>query len=190
MTWDSPWQLLADPDEGPLARPFLAGTATDADRARYRDWLLARGDRRGELLAALDALLAPVAPPDAAALRARLAELSAQVPEFWLAIVRPVADVYNCGEAIGAAPAVRFAYECPRTWASLEPTADPAVRRCDGCGEAVTLCTTLEQAEAHARIGACITVPSAIAQEAHDRYTRMITGRPHLPSVWARRIFG
>ena len=44
-------------------------------------------------------------------------------------------------------------------------------------------------AEARARQGACIAVPGAVVAEAHERYTRMMVGRPHLPEVWARRIF-
>jgi hypothetical protein len=188
--WDSPMQLLDDPEEGPLVRPLFAGTAGPAERAAYRDWLVARGDLRGEVLALIDALAAPTAPADAPALRARLDAIVGQVPAFWLAIVRPYAEVFNCGQAIGEAPVVRFAYECPRRWETFEPTADPKVRRCDGCGEAVNLCETLEEAEAHARLGACITVPGSVTQRAWSEYTRMMTGRPHLPGVWGRRIFG
>ena len=71
----------------------------------------------------------------------------------------------------------------------MTPTADPAVRHCDGCHQDVHLCATLGDAEARARQGACIAVPGAVVAEAHERYTRMMVGRPHLPEVWARRIF-
>jgi hypothetical protein len=186
---ESPMQLLADPEEGPFARPFFAGTAGAAERAAYRDWLVARGDVRGEVLALLDALVAPAPPPDGAAQRARLAALEPEVPDWWLEMVRGVAGVFNCGRGPDAAPAVRFAFECPRRWETLEATADARVRRCGDCGENVTLCETLEDAEAAARRGACITVPVRVTHRAWSEYTKMITGRPHLPSVWGRRIF-
>jgi hypothetical protein len=190
VEYASPFDLMRDPDEGPLVRPFFAGTAGPAERGVYRDWLLGRGDVRGEVLALIDALVAPVAPPDAPAIRARLAALSEQVPGFWLALMATHAGPFACGQARGAEPAVRFAFECPRRWHDLAVTGDPRRRHCDGCGETVELCETLDEAEAAARRGACITVPGRITQQAWDRYTRMMTGRPHLPEVWGRNIFG
>jgi hypothetical protein len=182
-------QAMFDPVEGPLLGPVLASPRDDAARRRYRDWLVATRDPRGEALALLDALSAPTPPPDAAARRARLAALYEAIPDWWIELMRTEGATRHCGLARAEAPRVRFAFECPRRWEMLTPTADPKVRQCDGCGEPVVRCDTLDEAEGRAREGSCITVPARLVAAATERYTSMMTGRPHLPELWARHLF-
>lgn len=51
-------------------------------------------------------------------------------------------------------------------------------------------CDTLDEAERRAREGSCITVAAALAVAATERCTRLRTGRPHLPEVWAGHLLG
>ena len=72
------------------------------------------------------------------------------------------------------------------------PTGDARVRDCAECKQQVHLCSTLAEAAAHARAGRCIAVPSQLAGVVHSKYeerTRMVTGRPHIPSYWADDLF-
>lgn len=57
-------------------------------------------------------------------------------------------QVRNCG--------IRFSYQCPRTWASLLPTANEGHRRCPDCNKDVHLCDTKEQANELIQQGKCI----------------------------------
>jgi hypothetical protein len=85
---------------------------------------------------------------------------------------------------------VRFAYECPRRWEELTPTADPGVRHCEGCHEAVYACGSRKEAEDHAQAGRCISIAAALAARVGEEVSRDMTGRPHTPSLWASRLFG
>ncbi|MCC6995685.1 MAG: hypothetical protein IT370_13835 [Deltaproteobacteria bacterium] len=183
--------LLGDPEEGPLLRPLFSGLpVTEAQRAAYRDFVVGRGGTRGELLLLAEQLSAPVAPANAPAMRARLLTLVAEVDPLWWGCVSGHGWTLNCVQAPPGT--VRFAYDCPRLWQELLPTGDARVRDCAECQQQVHLCSTLDEAAAHARAGHCISVPSQLAGVVHRTYeerTRMVTGRPHLPSYWAADIF-
>src|SRR5262249_498276 len=123
---------------------------------------------------------------DDPAARRRIAELREEVGEMWLKLVAPH-WLLGCGEQRAMPPRVRFSYECPRTWAELAPTADPAGRSCAGCGEGVHRCASIAEAEAHARAGRCISVPAPLTTAIYKRVEhrlRMITGRPSIPGKW------
>ena len=62
--------------------------------------------------------------------------------------------------------------------------------RCEGCGERVYACSTRPEAEAHALRGHCISVPVALVNGLSGTLARNMTGRPHLPSLWAQALFG
>lgn len=182
--------LARDPEEGPFILPFLAGSADEGARRRYRDWLVERGDPRGEVVTLLESLEAPTPRVDLVPLRARFTALAAAVSPAWLALFRAVTAPLHCGLARAEAPAVRFAFECPRAWASLDPTDDPTVRRCDGCGERVYFSATRDEAERRAREGACVAVPASLLGALGARFSAGMTGRPHAPELWGERIFG
>lgn len=178
-----------DPVEGPLLLPLLEGRPDVAARERYQAWLQGQGDPRGEVMALAARLSEPGELPGREAMRARLVELLAEVPADWWQVVRPVQWLLSCGQAAAEPIAVRFAFECPRSWESLEPTSDPSVRRCDGCSQEVILCGSQAQAAQQALRGRCIAVPRALAVQVSQEATVHVTGRPHLPTLWAERLF-
>lgn len=71
-------------------------------------------------------------------------------------------------------PDPRFAFECPRAWESLDPTADAAVRHCGTCDRPVHLSRDAREAEANGRAGRCVALAVPV--------------RPRRPSV-LRRIW-
>jgi hypothetical protein len=178
-------ELLSSPEEGPRLRPLLGGTGTDEDRHRYFSWLEGQQSPRGEVARRLSALERS---PDAAN-RAALEEALQRVSGAWWALVRPVPWLLNCGEAAGQPAEVRFAYECPRSWETLEPTEEEGQRFCGRCRERVFLCPNREEAERQALAGRCIAVPSSLAREVSEAVSRLVVGRPHPPSLWADRLF-
>ena len=187
MTLQDLLPLLGDPEEGPLLRPFFAGVATEAQRERYLGWLEGQPGPRGEAARRLAALREGMESPDAPRLRRELEEALGRVRGWW-ALVRPVAWVLNCGEAAGEEPAVRFAYECARSWETLVPTGEEGQRYCGGCGERVFLCGGRREAEEHALAGRCIAVSAGLAERVRAEVTGTVTGRPHPPELWGRRL--
>jgi hypothetical protein len=188
------FDLMKDPHEGPVLRPFLAGRpVTAAERTAYRDYLLGREDIRGEALALLLELTEEPPRPEAAHKRARLAELRPQISSAWLRLVTEVPFLLNCGQARRCSPGIRFSFQCPRSWEELTPTAQPGVRHCGGCGEDVHRVDTVIAAEQLARQRKCIAVPAELAERGGypDGRNRMITGRPaHPVQAWGERLFG
>jgi hypothetical protein len=47
-------------------------------------------------------------------------------------------------------------FECPRTWESMKPTADPRVRHCAACGKDVVLCESQQQLKLVAAARGCV----------------------------------
>ena len=179
--------LLFDPDEGPLARPFLNGTAGAAELAAYRDYLLGCGDVRGKVLALIGELSNKRPPADAEQKRAELRQLAPNLWRAWLSLVTPY--LLNCGTGREIHPTIRFAFQCPRTWEDLAPTSQPSVRHCDGCGEDVHLVETVVDAERLALRGKCISAPRRLVAEGGAR--AMMTGMAAHPlTTWAHRLFG
>jgi len=132
----------------------------DTHRLVFADWLEEQGDWRAEFLR-LDCLLATL-PEDAenrADLQARWLELRAELPHPWR-IVLGRSAIENCG--------VRFRFNCPRQWTSLEPTEVAAVRFCDSCSRKVYYCGTIEQAREHARQGDCVALDVSIPRSTDD----------------------
>ena len=52
----------------------------------------------------------------------------------------------------------RFRYRCPKTWSSLEPTAEPHVRHCAECQRPVRWCENDRVAEELGRRGECVAL--------------------------------
>jgi hypothetical protein len=181
MSWN-------DPDEMPFFLAAMQGKPFD--REAYRRVLEHKDPIRASLLALLIRQERPDAIDDPD-LRATIAELREQVDEMWFRCVTS-GYVLGCGDAPAKRGTIRFGYECPRTWAELQPTGEPAVRRCEHCAEAVHDCATLDEAAAHARAGRCISVRGTLADQLNrsveDRMRR-VTGRPRAPRFWAERVF-
>lgn len=182
--------LLSDAEEGPLFRPFLAATATDADRDRYHAWLATRPGPRGDLIRHLALPPHDLDGPARERHHLRTTELIEATPYGWWKVVRPVPWVLNCGEAAEEPPPVRFAFECPRSWETLTPTDAQNERHCSQCERRVYLCRDRAEAERRAMAGQCIAVAAALAGQVSGEVSRHITGQPHPPSLWADRLFG
>ena len=67
-----------------------------------------------------------------------------------------VTEVSNCP--------LDFAFECPRRWLELRPTTQPAVRFCEACRREVHLCSTEDEALAHAEQGHCVAIFTGLDQ--------------------------
>jgi len=160
-------------------------------REEYRVWLEARGDERAELFIIEEKLFDDDV-LDRARLIARAQEIltKSEKTRRWWKLVAQTASIRNCGAAPEERGPVRFAYECPRTWEELTPTANASARHCGTCERLVHLCTSREDAEERARRGECITVPSALASAVARDLTSAVTGRPDAIAMWAERVFG
>jgi hypothetical protein len=182
-------QALMDPEEMQILNPFLRSPLDPELRRAYATWLREHDDIRGELLEIAIALDTPDLPRDAAKLRVRMRKLAAKVDPFWVRVFSRAAWILNCGAQRDQPPQVRFATECPKLWEELTPTAEPGVRQCGACNEAVYECRTREEAEAHGAAGRCVAVPSTIADAVQRDVAGYATGRPHGPTLWAGRLF-
>lgn len=181
-------EILTGP-EGARMVPAFGGRDRDA-REHYRAWLAERGDERAELFAIEDALLSDE-PIDREPIIARAQAIlvaSRNVRDWWAA-VRRSSPIRNCGSASSSERPIRFAYECPRTWDTLDPTNDPSARHCGTCAKLVHLCRSRDEAEVRARRGECITLSSDEWTSVSQQMTSGWTGRPDPIAIWADRIF-
>lgn len=182
------YEILTGP-EGARMVPALGGRDRDA-REHYRAWLAERGDERAELFTIEDALMSDE-PIDRETIIARAQAILSKgrrVREWWAAVTRS-SPTRNCGSAPSGERPIRFAYECPRTWETLDPTDDPSARHCGTCAKVVHLCRSRDEAEARARRGECITLSSEQWNDVRQQMTSGWTGRPDPIAIWADRIF-
>ena len=185
--------LFSAPDEGPLFKKLLDRPNDLAHRRDYERFLRERNDPRAELMALTNRMLEGILDAEERrAITARVAELAGPPGvDLWGDLVVRTVRLYNCGQATNQAPRVRFTFECPQSWGSLRPTEDEKVRFCEACETAVVRCSSIDEAEKQARLGACIAVPASLAQSAVERQgPLMVTGRPDFPSRWADQLFG
>jgi hypothetical protein len=188
-------EAMSDPEEG----KFLWACSCNPDdaeaRRRYLAFLVERNDERAEPLRCYLELRATSDERDAGAaqpeLRDRFRVWLGQLDSRWWGVVAPIPQVYSCGSAdTSLAPRVRFQFQCPNNWVTLEPTAQPDQRFCSTCGENVHWADSLVRAESLARKGACIAVPSALAHAKSDQLTGTLRGRPDWRAMWSNAIFG
>lgn len=188
---DSFFALLASAEEGPLLTAVMKRQpGDDAPRRAYMNWLLGKGDPRGELLRLVAELGAAQPSTQALAQRAHLLELIAAADPVWCAFIGVSSDeIFGCGAGPKSDPIVRFRFECPNKWETLTPTNDSEVRFCDECQQQVFRVTSVDQAEAMARKGRCIAVPSALTSATATKLTRHMVGRPDWRAKWGEAIF-
>src|SRR5262245_10567796 len=94
----TPFELLADPDEGHFLRALWDHPEDNATRERYAAWLERRGDPRGELLRIEAALGKGVQDGERhAALAARFRALRQTADTTWLRLALKNSTVLNCG---------------------------------------------------------------------------------------------
>lgn len=182
--WD--WAHELDPADRQALVHYLMHPARHRDE--YIAFLRQRGDPRADIMT-IDARLAAGEDVDADT-RARLRALLDQVDPRWWNTVAQSSEIRACGLGPADRPVIRFAFQCPRTWQSLEPTADPNVRHCDRCAESVHLCTDTAQIAQRARQGQCISVGQELARQCRSDATASMTGRPDHNQVWGKRLLG
>lgn len=184
-TFMEAWQ---DAEEGPLLMAALGEAGPG--RARYVEWLRARGDERGELVWALWRLCEePLDIAEREALIARVEGLAEVLDPRWGQLFARMAGLLNCGGG-GAGEVERFAFECPRRWETLEVSERPGERWCGACAQRVYLCESAQEVELRARRGECVAVRSALAERVGRELTQHMVGRPEPMRLWAERIFG
>lgn len=107
-------------------------------------------------------------------------------------------SILNCGQAKQESELVRFSYQCPKSWNSLEATADDSIRFCDACQENVFYCTDKQEADRHARQGHCIAIASKLTTAVDNQYEKPqppVMGimkadtLPEQSKAWAKDIF-
>lgn len=189
-------ELFTDPREGPYLLACMSSCDVES-RRRYLAFLIEQEDERAEPLRCYLEVTAAAQEPNADA--AATSRFRAQFRTWrerlmhtdWWNVVAPAAEIYACGSADrNALRGVRFRFECPNSWETLEPTAEADRRFCSTCGEHVHWVDSLVRAETLARKGACIAVPAVLARAKADDLTRTMLGRPDWRSMWAAQIFG
>ena len=116
-----------------------------------------------------------------------------------------MSDILNCGQAKQESELVRFTYQCPKYWRSLQVTENNSVRFCDACQENVYYCTDKQEAEQHAHKGHCIAIAklaegiaselTIAVDEQYDDSQYMFMGivqaktRPEYSEAWGKDIF-
>lgn len=172
-----------------FALPVVSDRRDVSARARYAHFLKQHRDPRHELFELEDQL--EIVDGEARVTIQKRLDLLLQderMRAFWDGF-GSLAAIRNCGSAKLEPGAVRFTYECPKHWSTLEHTHDAGIRRCSACSELVYLCKTREEVEARAREGACI----AVTHQTQDRITTPLVaatmGRPDSVQAWARRLF-
>lgn len=188
-------EAMFDPKESPF---FWACARSDdiEARRRYLAFLTEHNDERAEILRCYLQLTATSVGQQGheqlrGELRSRLRTLLEKEDGEWWRCVAYAPDIYSCGRADKrASPQVRFRFECPNNWETLEPTADADRRFCETCGEHVHWADSFVQAESLARRGACIAVPAALARTKEQELTGNVRGRPDWRRMWASQVFG
>lgn len=181
--------IPSDREEMMLFLALAENPNNDDAREAYRAWLAARQDPRAEAFVIEAQLLASPPPPNAQALREKIAQLfTTPHQRKWWRLLSRTTSIRQCGLAIDPSPRVRFNYACPERWETLDPTADPTVRHCSSCGHEVYFCGSVEEVAERARRGECVTVESRLVVLAQRNLGRMMTGRPDYDDLWAREI--
>lgn len=184
--------LLADPVQG----PFIAEIAVSRqDHPRhtqallvYADWLEDRGDERAELIRLGIELGEGTGPGETIVERARrFHELRTRADRDWYHVVFQRKSIITCGQAELQPTVLRFSFECPKVWEELSLTGDATIRYCAGCRQTVHRCETIEQAEAHAGRGECVSISLPVEHEVCNRY--MSVGDDGVQfEVWGRDL--
>jgi hypothetical protein len=178
-------ELLRDADEERWLMPLLSG---GGDRAGYIAWLLARGEARGELMAALDRLSdGGLEREERDALRARAVELGATADRDWLLLMRRVHGPFGCG--VGEEqewPALERG--CAQSWELLEE--GEQTRMCATCAQRVYLCGTREEAVWRAEAGERVALGSRVLDAIMSEVEHEIEGYVVAKRTWWRRGVG
>lgn len=156
-----------------LATPQLVGPAKDVeaglvnaisrgdDGARhvYADWLLEAGRSDEARWLQLELAVRTATGMAQSRLLGELKTLQRKLSAGFIASVARQ-PLENCP--------VKFGFQCPLKWTSLERTVNENVRWCSGCHSEVHYCTTLERAQELAMAGACVAVDLGVTRTPDD----------------------
>jgi len=177
---------LGDENERPFLLLAFEGKLDDPQRLAYAKVLDGKDPGRAEWLR-LEVQLHSQATSDPNVHR-RYGELGRQAGYDFLKIMRR-SDVLNCGKGAHEPRRVRFTFICDKRWESLHPTETDNVRHCSVCNEKVHHCTTVPEAENHARAGHCIAVSYSLVDKAAGGGYRNAVGRPNPVADWSEKLF-
>jgi uncharacterized protein (TIGR02996 family) len=180
------FEYLNDESERPYIIAALEGKLDDPQRLAYAELINDRDPARAEWIR-LEVRLNAEATEDQAIHR-RFAEVRRTIGADFVRFMRRK-DILNCGSGSKEARQVRFSFLCERRWETLHPTEEASVRHCNSCDSRVYQCTTVPEAEAHARAGHCIAVSSDIVDKAAGGGYRNAVGRPDPVADWGRKLF-
>ena len=181
-------QRMADPQQAPHLGKILANSDVDAALAQLESLLLPRRDPLGEALSLARRLRAAPRSDEADSLRERLQQSLADLDRMTLKLILRRRERFNCGLPSGVEPSQRFAFECPRIWETLTPTADPKVRHCDDCQRRVYFEDSPATVESRAMAGQCVAIPAPMADGKFQSLTRAMGGCPNRRAIWGESI--
>ena len=152
-------------DEAGFLAAIAAAPADDTLRLVYADWLDEQRDEDSTRKANFLRLQSEIVGRSNRGRKVvrsmnRLRKSSEALPAGWLGVVGrlPIENCPATGNRIALPINPEFAYECPKEWADLKPTDQPAVRACDSCRQNVFFCESIREARTHAVQGHCVAV--------------------------------
>jgi uncharacterized protein (TIGR02996 family) len=148
----------------------------DVTRLVYADWLDEQGGEantnKSKFLRVVCRLAGLADGADEyESLRSALRELAKHLDKKWVRVVCTVPIELCCIE-------LEFAYECPKQWHRLRPTAKDNVRYCEACAENVYYCTSLSDARKKGGFH-CVAIDPRLSRRSGDlsRSRRVRMGR-------------
>lgn len=180
------FDYLNDEGERPYLLAAFDGKLDDAGRLAYAQWLEQRDPLRAEWLR-LDVQLHSQGSTDGNVHR-RYMELGRHFAYDYRRVMRRN-DVLNCGKGASEPRRVRFSFICDKRWETLLPTDKPGERDCNACNTRVYQCSTVTEAEMHARAGHCIAVSYDLVDKAAGGGYRNAVGRPDPIGDWSEKLF-
>lgn len=185
-TYRTIFEYLSDNEERPYLLSAMEGKLDDPQRLVYATLL----DKRDPIRAAwirLEVALQAQATTDTNIHR-RFIDLGREIGYDFLRMMRRK-DVLNCAQGAKETRRVRFSLICEKRWETLSPTESSAVRHCHACDSRVYHCSTVNEAETHARAGHCIAVSYELVDKAAGGGYRNAVGRPDPVRDWSENLF-
>lgn len=180
------FEYMNDEVERPFLIKLLNGGLDDLARLDYANVLDSRDPERAEWLR-LEVRLYSQATADESIHR-RFLELSRVMGYEFQRLMRR-SDVLNCGNALKEPRRIRFAFVCDKRWEVLLPTENAHERHCNACNMRVYHCATVNEAQAHAVAGHCISVSNVLVENAAGGGYRNAVGRPDPVRDWSENLF-
>ncbi len=185
-THRSIFEYLSDDSERPYLVRAMDGKLDDAGRLAYASVLDDRDPLRAEWIR-LEVALQTKATTNTDVHR-RFIELGRECGYDFQRMMRRT-DVLNCGVATKEPRRVRFSFICEKRWETLHPTESSTVRHCNACDSRVFHCSTVKEAETHARAGHCIAISYDLVDKAAGGGYRNAVGRPDPIGEWSEKLF-